>query len=144
MVTSPKAVVRGYDWLDTLAHEYVHFVVGNASKNTVPIWMHEGLAKYLESRKVKQAALEKAQAELVALRKKLLPLTLLQFPYSKYWLIKSKWNKSLKDRVFLAALALPSLISKTYFDKYQKLAADEWTRRKTERNGSEMFLFFSR
>ncbi len=50
MVTSPKAVVRGYDWLDTLAHEYVHFVVGNASKNTVPIWMHEGLAKYLESR----------------------------------------------------------------------------------------------
>ncbi len=50
MVTSPKAVVRGYDWLDTLAHEYVHFVVGSASKNTVPIWMHEGLAKYLESR----------------------------------------------------------------------------------------------
>lgn len=50
MVTSPKAVVRGYDWLDTLAHEYVHYVVGNASKNTVPIWMHEGLAKYLESR----------------------------------------------------------------------------------------------
>ena len=50
MVTSPKAVVRGYDWQDTLAHEYVHFVVGNASQNTVPIWMHEGLAKYLESR----------------------------------------------------------------------------------------------
>jgi tetratricopeptide (TPR) repeat protein len=50
MVTSPKAVIRGYDWQDTLAHEYVHFVVGHASKNTVPIWMHEGLAKYLESR----------------------------------------------------------------------------------------------
>jgi tetratricopeptide (TPR) repeat protein len=50
MVTSPKAMVRGYDWQDTLAHEYVHFVVGNASQNTVPIWMHEGLAKYLESR----------------------------------------------------------------------------------------------
>jgi tetratricopeptide (TPR) repeat protein len=50
MVTSPKAVVRGYDWLDTLSHEYVHYVVGSASKNTVPIWMHEGLAKYLESR----------------------------------------------------------------------------------------------
>src|SRR4029078_8813791 len=50
MVTSPKGVVRGYDWLDTLAHEYVHFVVGHASQNTVPIWMHEGLAKYLESR----------------------------------------------------------------------------------------------
>jgi tetratricopeptide (TPR) repeat protein len=50
MVTSPKAVIRGYDWLDTLAHEYVHLVVSQKSQNTVPIWMHEGLAKYLESR----------------------------------------------------------------------------------------------
>ena len=50
MVTSPKAVIRGYDWRDTLAHEYVHLVVSQKSLNTVPIWMHEGLAKYLESR----------------------------------------------------------------------------------------------
>lgn len=50
MVTSPKAVVKGYDWLDTLAHEYTHLVVSQKSKNTVPIWLHEGLAKYLESR----------------------------------------------------------------------------------------------
>jgi len=50
MVTSPRAVLKGYDWLDTLAHEYVHLVVSQKSRNTVPIWMHEGLAKYLESR----------------------------------------------------------------------------------------------
>ena len=50
MVTSPKAVARGYDWLDTLAHEYMHLVVSQKSRNTVPIWLHEGLAKYLESR----------------------------------------------------------------------------------------------
>lgn len=50
MVTSPRALVMGYDWLDTLAHEYVHLVVSKKSRNTVPIWMHEGLAKYLESR----------------------------------------------------------------------------------------------
>lgn len=50
MVTSPKAVARGYDWQDTLAHEYVHLVVSQKSRNTVPIWLHEGLAKYLESR----------------------------------------------------------------------------------------------
>ncbi len=50
MVTSPKAVLRGYDWQDTLAHEYVHLVVTQKSHNTVPIWLHEGLAKYLESR----------------------------------------------------------------------------------------------
>jgi tetratricopeptide (TPR) repeat protein len=50
MVTSPKAVLRGYDWLDTLAHEYIHLVVSQKGKNAVPIWIHEGLAKYLESR----------------------------------------------------------------------------------------------
>ncbi len=50
MVTSPKALLHGYDWLDTMAHEYTHFVIAHRSKNSVPIWMHEGLAKYLESR----------------------------------------------------------------------------------------------
>jgi tetratricopeptide (TPR) repeat protein len=50
MVTSPLAVLKGYDWMDTLAHEYVHLVVSKKSRNSVPIWMHEGLAKYLESR----------------------------------------------------------------------------------------------
>ncbi len=50
MVTSPKAVVHGYDWQDTLAHEFIHLVVSQSSHNTVPIWLHEGLAKYFESR----------------------------------------------------------------------------------------------
>jgi tetratricopeptide (TPR) repeat protein len=50
MVTSPKAVLKGYDWQDTLAHEYIHLVVSQKSRNTVPIWLHEGMAKYLESR----------------------------------------------------------------------------------------------
>jgi len=50
MVTSPKAVLKGYDWQDTLAHEYTHLVVSQKSRNTVPIWLHEGMAKYLESR----------------------------------------------------------------------------------------------
>jgi tetratricopeptide (TPR) repeat protein len=50
MVTSPKAVARGYDWQDTLAHEYIHLVVSQMSHNSVPIWLHEGLAKFLESR----------------------------------------------------------------------------------------------
>lgn len=49
MVTSPKALARGYSWLDTLAHELIHLVISEKSKNTVPIWLHEGLAKYSES-----------------------------------------------------------------------------------------------
>ncbi|MDF1566137.1 MAG: tetratricopeptide repeat protein [Deltaproteobacteria bacterium] len=50
MFTSPKALLRGYEWLDTLSHEYVHYVISRVSKNTVPIWLHEGIAKYEETR----------------------------------------------------------------------------------------------
>ncbi len=50
MITTPRALLLGYTWLDTLAHEYVHFVVSRVSHNTVPIWLHEGLARHLETR----------------------------------------------------------------------------------------------
>jgi|GEM_PF-139253 len=49
MITSPKALARGYGWLDTLAHEFIHLVISEKSHNEVPIWLHEGLAKYSES-----------------------------------------------------------------------------------------------
>ncbi len=50
MITSPKALLRGYGWVDTLVHEYVHYVINQRTENRVPIWMHEGLAKFLERR----------------------------------------------------------------------------------------------
>ena len=50
MITSPKALLRGYPWLDTLSHEFVHYLVTQRGRNTVPIWLHEGLAKFLETR----------------------------------------------------------------------------------------------
>jgi len=50
MITSPKALLRGYGWVDTLVHEYVHYVINHKTSNRVPIWMHEGLAKFLEHR----------------------------------------------------------------------------------------------
>jgi tetratricopeptide (TPR) repeat protein len=50
MIVSPRALLAGYPWLDTLTHEYTHFVVSRTSHNTVPIWLHEGLAKFEERR----------------------------------------------------------------------------------------------
>jgi tetratricopeptide (TPR) repeat protein len=50
MIVSPSALLRGYSWRDTLAHEYVHLVISQMSHNTVPIWLHEGLAKFFEAR----------------------------------------------------------------------------------------------
>jgi len=50
MVTSPKALVHGYEWIDTAAHEYVHHVVTSRTHNNTPIWLHEGIARWHESR----------------------------------------------------------------------------------------------
>ena len=50
MITSPKALARGYGWLDTLSHELLHLIISEKSHNTVPVWLHEGLAKYNETR----------------------------------------------------------------------------------------------
>jgi tetratricopeptide (TPR) repeat protein len=48
MMLSPKALLKGYDWLDTAAHEYTHLVLTRKSRNQAPIWLQEGLAKWFE------------------------------------------------------------------------------------------------
>lgn len=50
MVTSPLATATGYGWADTIAHELTHLVISKKSHNTIPIWLHEGIAKFYESR----------------------------------------------------------------------------------------------
>jgi len=49
LVLSPMNMPRGYPWMDTLAHEYVHLALSRASHNEAPIWFQEGSAKLLES-----------------------------------------------------------------------------------------------
>jgi tetratricopeptide (TPR) repeat protein len=49
LMTSPRAVARGYGWKDTLVHEYVHQVVSHLSHDRTPVWLHEGIARYLET-----------------------------------------------------------------------------------------------
>jgi len=50
MMISPGSLVRGFNWMDTLSHEYVHYLLTKKSRNHLPLWMHEGIAKYLETR----------------------------------------------------------------------------------------------
>jgi len=50
MIASPRALLRGYPWLDTIAHEYVHLVVTKGTVDRAPVWLQEGLAKLLETR----------------------------------------------------------------------------------------------
>lgn len=50
MIVTPRATLFGYPWMDTLVHEYTHYVITRATNDRVPIWLHEGLAKFQESR----------------------------------------------------------------------------------------------
>lgn len=50
MIISPRLLPKGYMWLDALAHEYTHYLVFIKSENTVPVWLHEGIAKFEEKR----------------------------------------------------------------------------------------------
>ena len=37
MITSPRDLVYGYGWADTVAHELIHLLINRRSRNTVPI-----------------------------------------------------------------------------------------------------------
>ncbi len=50
LVSSPRALGRGYGWKDTIAHEYIHLVVAWRTSDRTPVWLQEGLAKHLEQR----------------------------------------------------------------------------------------------
>jgi hypothetical protein len=50
MVTTPRALAYGYPWLDSINHELVHYAVSALTGDRAPVWLQEGLAKFLERR----------------------------------------------------------------------------------------------
>jgi tetratricopeptide (TPR) repeat protein len=50
MLLSPRALMRGFRWLDSLSHEYIHYALVFLTRNKAPIWLHEGMARYEETR----------------------------------------------------------------------------------------------
>ena len=57
MLTTPRAMRLGYEWRDSLAHEYVHYVVAAMTYDRAPVWLQEGLARFLDHRWRAPAAL---------------------------------------------------------------------------------------
>jgi tetratricopeptide (TPR) repeat protein len=49
LVTSPRALSRGYAWKDTITHEYIHEVVSYRTHDLAPVWLQEGIARHLDS-----------------------------------------------------------------------------------------------
>ncbi len=50
MLISPRAMRLGYEWQDSLSHEYVHYIVAALTHDRAPVWLQEGLAKFFEHR----------------------------------------------------------------------------------------------
>jgi SAM-dependent methyltransferase len=108
-------------------------------------WITKSSPRFVKKLTNADNAIDTAAAEkLKKLKKKLIPLTYLQFPFSKYSNIKTKWEKGIIDYIMLLILYFPSLISKYFFYTWQKRSLSEWNQRKTEQSGSEMFLYFTR
>jgi tetratricopeptide (TPR) repeat protein len=79
MVVSPRALATGYAWQDTLAHEYTHYLITRKSDNSVPIWLHEGVAKFEESRWRGPAGQALSPASSALLRRRLKEGRLISF-----------------------------------------------------------------
>lgn len=91
-----------------------------------------------------QAADEEARGKLKRLRSRLFFLRNLRYPAA---FVENKFcmrGKTIQDYISLA-FGLPLYIFAKPIDSYLKRRAlEEWEKRKTERNGSEMYLFFKR
>lgn len=49
MLLSPRNLPLGYRWLDTLSHEYCHFLINRITKYNCPLWLHEGISRYTDT-----------------------------------------------------------------------------------------------
>ncbi len=60
MIISPRALSFGYRWLDSISHEYLHYAIVGLTNNQAPIWLHEGMARFYETRWRKPAPVKDA------------------------------------------------------------------------------------
>lgn len=49
MILSPRNLALGYNWLDTLAHEYSHFAINRVTGYNCPLWVHEGISRWTDT-----------------------------------------------------------------------------------------------
>src|SRR3989339_500945 len=50
MILSPRLLAYGYSWVDSLAHEYVHWILSKITHMNLPLWLNEGVAKWAEKK----------------------------------------------------------------------------------------------
>ncbi len=108
-------------------------------------WITKSSPKFVKRLTSTSKALNsESKSELNKLRIKLLPLTYLYFPYSKYWALSTKWKKKPLDYFKIALFFIPAMISRPCYFIAERKSAIEWKEHNQESSGSEMFLYFQR
>jgi SAM-dependent methyltransferase len=87
---------------------------------------------------------ENAKKQLAKHRSKFLLLSNLQRPYALYKDIKAIKNKQLKHYIALIAYIIPSIVSYPVTSFINAKAKKEWETNNQAKNGSEMYIFYSR
>jgi len=49
MILSPRLLPYGYNWQDTVCHEFIHHIIARKSALNIPLFLNEGLAKSFEA-----------------------------------------------------------------------------------------------
>jgi tetratricopeptide (TPR) repeat protein len=134
MVLSPKALVYGYRWLDAISHEFMHYVIVRLTANKAPIWFHEGLAKYEETRwRNGSSYLSSLYQTLLA--RALADGKLITFGRMEPSLIKLETPEDVQLAYAQAALAIDFIISKVGHEGLKRVMTRMATSR--ERGASE-------
>jgi len=60
MILSPRNLALGYRWVETLAHEYTHFVINRITRYNCPLWVHEGIARWSDTVLIKVSSHDEA------------------------------------------------------------------------------------
>jgi SAM-dependent methyltransferase len=84
-----------------------------------------------------------ARSELMHIRQNLIKQYILRFPSSIF--IKAKDPSKPAIRYFILAIGyIPYLLGLFYYKRLLKKTEEEWSYQSTERNGSEMYLFYEK
>lgn len=45
LILSPRLLPYGYNWRDTVCHEYIHYIIGHMTAMDIPLYLNEGIAR---------------------------------------------------------------------------------------------------
>lgn len=108
-------------------------------------WITQSSSKFIKEFANPEKGIDQdAKNELAKLRSKFLFLSNLQRPFAFYKDIKAIKNKKPKHYIALIAYMIASLISYPITATINAKAKNEWNENKEAKNGSEMYIFYSR